>query len=327
MPEPAAAVVACYEAANGRDATPLERELLAELEAAFDVAARRAGASGSEWVVAAIREAVSSGSRFVAPKRIREILARWAREGDPIRPGTAAPGATVAGMEEAEAPDIPLPHGMGSRRTWEFTLRLLAQVIDREELDRLFAGSAIVGYRAGTVTIAVSSVAIASRLGAEYYDLIARKLSKAMRRSIRVEFTVRDEQETVLDDAPAPQPEIEAPPPPPVAPEPPGMMTSPRFVLPGGLTNLQAWAVAQEELQQVLSPANYESWIRPATLIGIDEAGVLILGAPNGFAQRRLQALVPQIEPVLSAIIGQPVTVRAVIAHEWLRANPPTPDS
>ncbi|MDW8060998.1 MAG: hypothetical protein RMK01_13105 [Thermomicrobium sp.] len=83
--EPSADVVACYEAANARPATPLERTLLAELEREFVSLAANRGERPSELVIAAIREAVASGSRYVAPKRVREILSRWARSS--VRPG------------------------------------------------------------------------------------------------------------------------------------------------------------------------------------------------------------------------------------------------
>lgn len=73
--------IATFEAANERSVTRLERDLLAALAADFDAAASARGDSGAAWVRAAIVEAVDSGSRFVAPKRIREICRRWAREG------------------------------------------------------------------------------------------------------------------------------------------------------------------------------------------------------------------------------------------------------
>ncbi len=77
--EPSPEVVACFEAANARPASPLERTLLAELEREFLPLAASRGESSAELLVAAIREAVASGSRYVAPKRIREILSRWSR--------------------------------------------------------------------------------------------------------------------------------------------------------------------------------------------------------------------------------------------------------
>jgi hypothetical protein len=75
--DPSPLVISTFEAANDRRVTPLERHLLAELERDADSPARAAGATGADWVVAAMREAVASGSTFVAPKRIREIVTRW----------------------------------------------------------------------------------------------------------------------------------------------------------------------------------------------------------------------------------------------------------
>jgi len=73
--------------ANGRDATSAERKILKELAERFDLSARECGrpelASGWAWVSAAIYEAVDSGSAYVAPKRVREILLRWERDGLP----------------------------------------------------------------------------------------------------------------------------------------------------------------------------------------------------------------------------------------------------
>lgn len=69
-----------FEEANERSSTIAERRLLRNLAALFDEAAGPS-ASGWRWVADAIDEAVSAGSRFVAPKRIREILVRWQIEG------------------------------------------------------------------------------------------------------------------------------------------------------------------------------------------------------------------------------------------------------
>jgi len=79
--DPSSLVVSLYEAANDRTATRLERILLSELEADAGPPAQAAGSTGPDWVAAALREAVGSGSAFVAPKRIREIVNRWAVSG------------------------------------------------------------------------------------------------------------------------------------------------------------------------------------------------------------------------------------------------------
>ena len=79
--DPSPLALSLYEAANDRAATRLERILLSELEVDAAPAAEAAGSSGAEWVAEALREAVGSGSAFVAPKRIREIINRWATAG------------------------------------------------------------------------------------------------------------------------------------------------------------------------------------------------------------------------------------------------------
>jgi hypothetical protein len=315
LPSAAPTVVACFEAANGREATPLERELLAELEHAFNETAQGTGQTGAEWVVAAIREAVASGSRFVAPKRIREILTRWSAraerpdQADRLRPGAAPTAQPVA------APDaIVLPHGQSAERTWTFVLQLLAASVSRAEFESLFVASRIVDYRAGTVTVVVHSREAVSRLSGEYYDLVARKLAEAMRRPVRVEFVASGPEET-------PPSSDHRPASPPSPPSPPGAPPEiPRFTLPGGLSNLQLWAVAQEALATRLTRANWETWIRPAMLIGIDGDGALVLGTPSAVAQRRVASrLLLDVEAVLAELLERPVRVRPVVTDEWLR--------
>ncbi|HEV2528527.1 MAG TPA: hypothetical protein VGT61_08780 [Thermomicrobiales bacterium] len=89
-PDAGSVAIRAFEDANDRATTPAQRQLLAGLANEFEAAARRAGTAGSPngstgwgWVAAAIYEAVESGSAYVAPRRIREILTRWAREGRP----------------------------------------------------------------------------------------------------------------------------------------------------------------------------------------------------------------------------------------------------
>ncbi len=310
-------MLSCFTSANGREASPLERELLAELETEFDAAARRAGATAADWLVAAIREAVNSGSRFVAPKRIREILARWAAEpGDRLRSSGAPAPDPIASLDLS--PDIPLPHGFGSRRTWEFTLRLLSQALDPAELERLFAGSAISGYQSGTVTVAVSSQQIAARLMTQYVDLVTRKLGDAMRRPVRVRFIAPDagaEEAEPLKVPPRAGPNRS----PEVEPERNGPAPPPRFTLAGGLTNLQVWAAVQDELFRRLTPANYETWVRPSVLLAQDGDGSLVIGASNALAGRRLARFLPEIELALRGILEQPVRARIVVSSEWQR--------
>src|SRR5579883_2193533 len=97
VPEP---VVRAYQEANGRTATPLELRRLAELIERFEPAACQAQppGSGAAWVLAAIIEAVDSGSSFVAPRRIATICERWQRRSQGAQ-GMGGRGSCPPGIE------------------------------------------------------------------------------------------------------------------------------------------------------------------------------------------------------------------------------------
>ncbi|MBA2755334.1 MAG: hypothetical protein H0U40_12885, partial [Chloroflexia bacterium] len=94
-----AAAGRAFEDANARRLTPAEAHLLRGMAERFEPAAAAtrmpdgAAMTGWEWVRAAIYEAVEAGSAFVAPRRLREILTRWERDGYPVAGGLGA-GAT-----------------------------------------------------------------------------------------------------------------------------------------------------------------------------------------------------------------------------------------
>lgn len=104
--------ILAFEESNGRGVTPAERKLLAGIAQRFDGAALRQSPieSGWSWVAAAVYEAVDAGSAFVAPRRVREILNRWEREGAPgaltgsggVRLAASQPPAAEAPVEPSE---------------------------------------------------------------------------------------------------------------------------------------------------------------------------------------------------------------------------------
>ncbi len=85
--------IQAYEEANDRVSTPLERRLLRGLAGQFGAAAEAGGSSGWGWLTSAIDDAVAAGSTFVAPRRLREILTRWERDGAPAEYGGTDPAA------------------------------------------------------------------------------------------------------------------------------------------------------------------------------------------------------------------------------------------
>ncbi|MCA9879391.1 MAG: hypothetical protein KC442_16480, partial [Thermomicrobiales bacterium] len=114
-PVDAAAQVAAlraFEQANDRAATPAERKLLRDLAERYDAVAAATADSGTApgsgwgWLEAAVWEAVEAGSAFVAPRRLREILQRWERDGFP---GAAGASAQPPARSRASAGDPAAP--------------------------------------------------------------------------------------------------------------------------------------------------------------------------------------------------------------------------
>jgi hypothetical protein len=112
-------VVQAFAEANNRPATPVEIARLGALCQQFERFAQQAQppTSGSDWIIAAIREAVESGSQFVAPRRILRICERWAGEGQRAEENRAsraeeraalsvASGRGIDGTVEPRGPDV-----------------------------------------------------------------------------------------------------------------------------------------------------------------------------------------------------------------------------
>jgi hypothetical protein len=323
------AAIQAFEDANGRPSTPAERHLLRGLAVQAELDAIKQGGaqtSGWSWVTAATYEAVEAGSSFVAPRRLREIISRWARDGAPgslqssvDREPTVIQSEQGAEVVLGEAPDFDLPHGHGSARTWAFTVSRLGSSIVNEVLRELVGGTAITGYREGEVTIAVANHRQAEQMSGGYRTMIERALGEAMRRPIRLAIIEPDSAETVDDEQPD-MPEIEEIP----ARSEPEEQAS--FLIPEcGMTSDQVWTAMLAELSTngEIPPANVSAWLRPARLIGRSADGSLILGAPHTLAQRRIETRFHQpVEDAAARVIGMPVRVEAVVASTWLAANP-----
>lgn len=319
-----AATLAAFESANDRAATTLERELLGELERDFADAAQRADQSPAVWVVDAIREAVNSGSRFVAPKRIREILSRWA-SAEERRVRTRA--------DRSESRSTVDRSGSGPSRksrtrkdelgsAWRQILTDLQSSSVWAEAGEVLAGSIIVGEDQGRIRIEINSQPLSDDMQAYLQQEIEPRFVDYLKRTVSLEFEAA--QSLPDNQPPGTSPVGEGEGLETVAPEAAlaDPLPAPRFSIADGLTNAQVWAAAQEELRGRISSANFETWIRPASLIGRDAQDRLVLGVPNRFAQQRVESkLQSDIQAVLTSIIGQPVEVTVVIARQWLREH------
>jgi hypothetical protein len=195
------AALRAFESANDRAATPAERKLLRDVAARYDPVAAAAHEdrqdipdSGWAWLEMAVWEAVEAGSAFVAPRRLREILARWEREGFPVprdpapRPPDPSPSVPKR-LRPREAP-LPAPTslpptftieevGLSNRQVWAATLAELARRgdISRADLETWLRPAGLIGRDGETFIVgapnAVARDRIATRLRPVLLDALA----------------------------------------------------------------------------------------------------------------------------------------------------------
>ena len=233
-------IEAALTMANDRPPSDMEISLLVQVARECDPAAHGQGygpGTGLGWVLAAIWEAVNSGSQFVAPKRVAAICDRWVIEGfgsdnraNPNAPPTAHipppswPMPTLSGEPPADSPSLtisdaaPLPIlpeiGYASvpsatmpgtaateaeaRRLWDQVMRRLEGVLHPDALERWFVGARVTTIERDRVIVVVPGADIALKL-ASYRGLISRRMSEALGRTVDVIF-----QATRLSTPPAP---------------------------------------------------------------------------------------------------------------------------
>ncbi len=112
-----AMVIRQFEEANDRTSTPAERRLLRQLAESFHESAVQSGRDGWSWLGLAIDDAVAAGSRFVAPRRVREILARWERDGMPQEYGGNGDRPSRTAAAAVTSPSAVSHSGVGSAST------------------------------------------------------------------------------------------------------------------------------------------------------------------------------------------------------------------
>jgi hypothetical protein len=208
------AALRAFEQANDRAATPAERKLLRDLAERFTPVAASAAASadvpasGWGWLEAAVWEAVEAGSAFVAPRRLREILQRWERDGfpgtnaagtsrqqEPVEPVTAPTWAPtpVRGVEpamtaEPEPVNFAIAEvGLSSRQVWAAVLDEVAQrgSVSRADLETWLRPASLIGREGETLLIGAPN-AVAR-------DRITTRLLPALREAITATLGVRVE--------------------------------------------------------------------------------------------------------------------------------------
>ncbi len=307
-----------FEEANGRAISRAEERLLREIAERAKPVTTMDGDDGSEgwsWVTAAIYEAVEAGSTFVAPRRVREIVGRWSREGGPGRAGGADRASQaqtqVVAPEIGSAPDFRLPNGRGSRRIWNAVVERISAGLDGTVAVDLFNGTALLRYTAGTATIGVISARQADQLSGGYRALVERSLEEALGEPVTIAVLGPDDPEPARslasNDAPGTAERESVP----------AAATAPvSFVVSGsGLSGDQVWGALLDELDANgdVVPANIAIWLRPARLVAEREDGTLVIGAPHAPAQRRIAGhFQAPIESTLSRLLGRPVRIEVI---------------
>lgn len=228
-------IEAALTMANGRPPSDMEISLLVQVARECDPAAQEQGygpGTGLGWVLAAIWEAVNSGSQFVAPKRVAAICDRWIIEGFgsdnranpnappavhtppptwPMPPMSGEPSAAITDSASlpilpetsyAAVPPITTPGTAATdaeaRRLWEQVMRRLQGVLHPDALERWFIGARVTAIEHDRVIVVVPGADIALKL-ASYRGLISRRMSEALGRTVDVVF-----QATRLSTPPAP---------------------------------------------------------------------------------------------------------------------------
>jgi len=213
------AALRAFESANDRAATPAEGKLLRDLAARFEPVAATAHQergdvpnSGWGWLEAAVWDAVEAGSAFVAPRRVREILLRWERDGfpqprDPGPPRLEPPhDRTIrpVAQDKLTPPRALTPLftieevGLSNRQVWAATLGELARRgdVSRAELETWLRPAALIGRDGETLRIGAPNAVARDRIATRLMPALRQAIAATLGLAVEVEVVVEGETET-----------------------------------------------------------------------------------------------------------------------------------
>jgi hypothetical protein len=213
------AALRAFESANDRAATPAERKLLRDLAARFELVAATAyqergdvPVSGWGWLEAAVWDAVEAGSAFVAPRRVREILLRWEREGfpqprdpgppraKPPRGGSIRPAARDSAiLPRALAPLFTIEEvGLSNRQVWAATLGELVRRgdVSRAELETWLRPATLIGRNGETLLLGAPNAVARDRIATRLLPALRQAIAATIGVAVEVEVVVEGEMET-----------------------------------------------------------------------------------------------------------------------------------
>lgn len=288
LDDPSTLVVSLFEAANDRRATPLERVLLSELERDASRAAARVGSTGAEWVAAALREAVESGSAFVAPRRIREIINRWTADGDGPR------------VDEPELAHPPTGSGRSSpEELWHQIWQVLQQRLGESATRPVIASSEVIDLRGRRLVVAVTDPEVLWQLDGDYRSLVERTLVQVAGRPLDVEFIAQNDVPGSRQARPTSSHSV-------------------REISAGDAARgAQLWRAVLDDVQRVIPERDRER-LSGALPLGQDPDGALVFGVNNRLAQELIESRHHEaIRSALSRLFGEPIAVRVCGPGRW----------
>lgn len=344
--------VRLFDEANGRVSTTAARRQLERIAERFAELAVVSGNSSWELVGNAIDEAVASGSAFVAPKRIREILTRWERDGVPemyareaqsgagssrpvTSPVTGTAGASHS-LDREIGGESQLPVDREPAEVWGAACSLMRGSLSAVAIGQLRAGASITGYASGVVFLSATSVELADAIAGDWLDVIQRKLAVVLRRPVRVEVSAPDDRDPERAGVPAERDTVGSRESRPAAVSRPQGATVRRgsthreparvpvfTVRECGMTSTQVWMMVIDDLRAsgAIPRPEVDAWLRDSVLLGRDEDDALIVGVPHALAERRAARFRDAIETATMHIVGFDCAIRVVRTQTWLAAH------
>ena len=207
------AAMRAFESANDRAATPAERKLLRDLAARFEPVAAAAhqerddvAGSGWGWLEAAVWDAVEAGSAFVAPRRVREILLRWERDGlpQPRDPGPPRPdprrSLPVGRPPRDDVAPSPAPAqlftieevGLSNRQVWAATLAELGRRgdVSRADVETWLRPAGLIGREGLTLRVGAPNAVARDRIVSRLLPALREALTATIGLAVAVEVVV-----------------------------------------------------------------------------------------------------------------------------------------
>ncbi len=322
-----------FDEANEQPVTVAARRILGRVASDFADLAKSAGISGWALTGMAIEEAVSSGSSFVAPKRVREILNRWKRDGIPEmyagvsaghdqpahEPVTAVTSESESSHSFVRTPvsgtrppsSTPQPQGGGDLASvWKSACALIkpeAAVADALH-EQLVSDAQLLRIESGYAELLVSD-RLNAVLSDEIQRVIQTKLSVAARRPLRLRIVTGD----------APPPNVSDP----YRQSSQQMLTGDVFEIPNsGMNNIQLWAAVQQALSASgdIPRPELAMWATSSELLALD-GDTFVLGFGSSFLCRRAEHRRADLVREFTYLAGFSCDVEIVETALWREQN------